>query len=234
MRSKFKELGEVEITYDILGEDAWGALLRMNGTSAGIVRRILHWLSLDPSSLETEDLQCLLRQEISALGSIKFLNPEPWLDTVHHALKGPDAHNSVYRGPDPQGVGRFIKTMRFCFQELADPNRGIVEIGPLKCTFFVSKRGKNPAFSNELTNSATLHNLIDEAIHTVLKSLQACGGLITHCPECKKMFLADRINQVYCTVTCQNRATSRSWNLKHKESQNGKKSKAKKSTEKKK
>lgn len=229
MVSDFKELANADVTYDILGEDAWGALKRMKGTSAGIVERILYWLNHDPKTLTKEEIH-LLRQEITALGSCKIFHPEPWIDTINHALKNPDIHQVEYRGPDPRGVMRFMESMLDCFQILADPNRGCVEVGPLRCTFFISKRSKHSPMKNEVSHPTSLYNLVDEAIFTVVKALQTCGALIAGCPECQKMFLADRINQRFCTTKCLSRSTSRTYysNLKKPQKVKGNKQQNKK------
>ncbi len=213
MSSPFRWLDEAGMSYDLPEVEAWKALLRIGGVPERIVRWALGWVDLAQTSM-TEEQWLVLRKEIGALGSIIVVSPDYFDTIVHRKISSADSEEIQvkFRLPTREAAQRFSSLMTACIEDLV---RGLsATVGPLLVTVSVGRRMAG-RITAQRAISYQVHSIADEALYKVLGALQACGGLVGRCPECSRLFLGDRINQVYCSSACQSRVTSRAFRKEH-------------------
>ncbi len=199
-----------------------------------IAKRILYWINRSPDSFTKEDWEAL-RYEISALADLHYdLAPDEWKGLVEYSKTYPAIpaetfailadqviHKISLRLPNQVDAQHFLKVVSEFVAPLAEGHN--VEVGPLSLTIPITRKTPHmrPPRITKLVyiTGKTIRkrekvafnfpNLVDQAIYQFVRALQACGGLVVKCPECSQIFLADRINQKYCSPRCLSRVTTR-------------------------
>ena len=165
-----------------------------------------------------------LRTEISLLVEITKYSAEHWNDSLSDTLSRLSRNELSIALPTDEHIQRFLRTIGQCIGDLV--NGPIAEVGPMEFTFRITRKHppRNPSHDPNLctfSNSLNINDsdspfssdphFVDGLIYHVAESLQACGGLVEVCPECSKLFLAEKKIQAYCSVACQSRVTSREY-----------------------
>jgi len=202
-----------------------------------IAKRILYWINRSPDSFTKEDWEAL-RYEISALADLHYgFAPDEWKGLVgysttysvipadqvlHEPIPADQAvHKLSFRVPNQVDAQHFLKVVSEFVAPLAEGHN--VEVGPLSLTIPITRKTPHmrpPSITRLFyVTGKTIRkrqkaafnfpNLVDQAIYQFVRALQACGGLVVKCPECSQIFLADRINQKYCSPRCLSRVTTR-------------------------
>ena len=205
---------------------------RFGPTPKGLVQWALSWVKkseypitpdppwglLGDTKLSADDWLAL-GKEIGFLWEVTQRSPEHWSDSLNAALAKFTQKNLLITLPNKPQTLHFVSTLGELFRVLV--YHPFAEVGPLSIKFWVNRKDppretvNNPWMTNVAGTStsppAADPNFVDQMIFKVVQALQTCGGMVNKCRECSTLFLAEKISQVYCSVRCQSRVTSREY-----------------------
>jgi len=225
---RMRKLKDKDRDSELFDFRAWGvASMRFGGSYPQRAKRVLYWINRPLGSFTKEDWETL-RYEISALADTQYgLTPDEREGLTEHSFTfrpfsvDHASPKSLFRTPNQVSAQHFLEVVSEFVNKLAEGHS--VEVGPLSLTVLITRKTTHldPTSMEKMVylsgktvykkREASPHfpKIIDQAIYQLVKALQACGGLVSRCPECAQLFLGDRINQKYCSPKCLSRVTTR-------------------------
>lgn len=206
------------IARDLIKEETFKAADRVGYTREEMMNWFLRFLQMELTTLSSGDL-------INLQYEVRYVSRFGWFPDSVGPLKGA----LVLRSASRQDENEELASQQFLAGWQKDNLRAIDHIlakEKAKASRSVFINAPLPAMSTRLVSFETETGVrwvqyleaTDPSgpLQLVIFSLYAqFAGRVRRCPECMRIFLADRCNKGYCTTACQNRAGTKRYRLAH-------------------
>jgi hypothetical protein len=185
------------------------ARARIGRTPGERMRWVIEFSRLSlPASHSVEMMN--LRYELAVFGELLIFAPDdtfPWRTSA-------DLSRPNWQLPSEKIVRSCQAAFRSSLYEVVETGAATLETPPLKHQLFW---GDKPLDSKDLMYAVTGIPAGSDGPYTyvLVQLLMTHGHRIRYCGECDQIFLADRRNKTYCSLSCQTRAGTRRFRRRH-------------------
>ncbi len=198
---------------ELLNEETFKGGERVGYSPEAIMRWFLRFLGTDIEALSKGDLLNLQYE-------VRFVSIYGSPTTPRHPFEGfPLVRSASLDRPEEELASkRFLLSWQKSNSEALET---IADKGKLVTLHFSLPPMKIKVVPLKTQHGVRWHRMLEASdpagpLHMAISSLfTVFAHQIHRCPECRKMFMADRTNQGYCTNKCQNRAGTRRYRQSH-------------------
>lgn len=157
-----------------------------------------------------------LRHEVGALTLAVSTKSVKSAEEIEEKIKRlVESKRAISILPSEEEVLELQDKIQRALKELLSP-LGTTILGPFRVKVWVSRgdRTQIAPVRKSYIDQLVEGSVTDRTMHQIAILLGKYGAMVERCPECERLFLADRKNQTYCSAKCQTRVTSRRYRQK--------------------